>query len=371
MKLLYIVSHPIQYQAPLLRRIAAEPGIDLRVRFLRIPQASDQAGSWDPGFRRTVRWDVPLRDGYDNELLDDGALAGLVKDADVVWLHGWQGARMRRVLALARKIGRPVLMRAENTDGAMPDGVWPRSLAKRALLRWVFDRCAAFLAIGSGNHAYYANRGISDDRIFPMPYAVDNDFFAAHAAAARPHRDQLRRQLGLPAEGRVVLYAGKLMRRKYPDVLLRAWRRLAEPQPALVFVGDGEMRSELEAEALSGCHLLGFRNQTELPALYDLADIFVLPSRDEPWGLAVNEAMASGCAVVVSDQVGCAADLVAPQWGAVVPCGDEAALCHALAELLPRAQTAGEAARNRIAQWDYGADIAGLQAALAWLEAKR
>ncbi len=362
-RLLYLVSHPIQYQAPLLRRIAREPGIALRVLFER----DTSGGYYDPGFGQPLRWDVPLRDGYDSALLDEVDLSREIARADVVWLHGWQSPRLRRALVTAHRRGRPVLMRGENTTAAMPDGPFPRGWLKRAYLQRVFGRCAAFLTVGSQNADYYRRHGIAAEKLFSVPYAIDNAAFAAAAEAARGQRENLRRSLGLPEAAPVVLFCGKLMRRKRPDCLLAAWQRARWPsaRPCLVFVGGGEMEGELSSKAGPGVHFLGFRNQGELPALYDLADVFVLPSEREPWGLAVNEAMACGTPVIVSSEVGCARDLVDAKCGAVVPVGDVDALGAALVDVVGRSEAAGAAARERIRSWDFEADVAGLQRALA------
>lgn len=355
-RLLYVVSHPIQYQAPLLRLIAAQPDIRLRVLFQRIPD-----GALDPGFGVHVRWDVPLLEGYDHAVLDFASLDAELSRADAVWLHGWQGGAMKRVLLAARAKGVPVLMRGENWLGAMPEPPGWRGRAKRIYLRTLFALCDGFLAIGSRNAAYYTRLGVAPERVFSMPYAVDNGFFAERAIPAE------RAALGLPTDRPVVLYAGKLMRRKHPHTLLQAWR-LAFPEPAgrpiLVFVGDGEMRAELEANAGTDVHFLGFRNQSELPGLYALADVFVLAGEAEAWGLAINEAMACGTAVIASTQCGATHDLIDDDVGAVVEPGDADALAKALRRVLPDAARLGAAAARRVADWDFDADIRGLRQAL-------
>ena len=139
-------------------------------------------------------------------------------------------------------------------------------------------------------------------------------------------------------------------------------------------MGDGEERSRLETLAqdrhLSGVRFLGFQNQSELPAFFALADVFVLPSRHEPWGLIVNEAMAAGCPVIASSDVGAAPDLVLDGvTGFTYPVGDVDALTDALARLLQHPATAarmGRAAAEHIARWDFEADIRGLRRALAF-----
>jgi glycosyltransferase involved in cell wall biosynthesis len=359
-RLLYLVSHPIQYQAPLLRRLAAEPGIRLRVVFETVDSVD---GYFDMGFGTEITWDVPLRDGYDNVALADTSLTAEIAAADVVWLHGWASGNLLKALGIARAKGKPVLMRGENWDGAMPDQPGIKGLLRRWFHRWVFARCSGFLAIGRKNRDYYVARGVPPRAVFSVPYAVDNGFFAARAAQS--DLAALRHQLNLPPDRQIILYCGKFMRRKRPDLLMAAWRRLPEPRPSLLMVGDGEMRDELVAMAGDGVVFTGFRNQTQLPALYALADVFALPSEREPWGLAVNEAMACGTAVVVSDQVGSAFDLVDESTGAIFPAGDEDALAHALARVLADAQARGANALTRVAGWDFEADIRGIMKAVA------
>ncbi|MBC7952356.1 MAG: glycosyltransferase family 4 protein [Rhodospirillaceae bacterium] len=359
-RLLYMVSHPIQYQAPLLRRIAAEPGIQLRVVF----EAVDSVGGYfDVGFGTEVKWDVPLRGGYDSVCLDDTCLTKEIAASDVVWLHGWASGALLKALGIARAKGKPVLMRGENWDGAMPEQPGLKGWLRRRFHGWVFARCAGFLAIGSKNRDYYVARGVPPRSVFSVPYAVDNTFFASRATPSE--MAALRQQLALPPDRQVVLYCGKFMRRKRPDLLMRAWQHLPEPRPVLLMVGDGEMRDELAAMAGDGVVFAGFRNQTQLPGLYALADVFVLPSEREPWGLAVNEAMACGTAVVVSDQVGSAFDLVDESTGAVFPAGDQDALTHALARVLADGAKRGANAQASMADWDFEADLRGLKEALA------
>jgi glycosyltransferase involved in cell wall biosynthesis len=207
--------------------------------------------------------------------------------------------------------------------------------------------------------------------IFRVPYAVDNDFFRRRAAEAVAGRDALRAELGLEPGRPVILFASKLQERKQCADLVEAHRLLGEPRPYLLIVGDGEERRRLEDQAAGNPYIrfLGFRNQTELPSYFDLCDVFVLPSRHEPWGLVVNEVMNAGRAVVVSDDVGCQQDLVREgETGAVYPVGDVAALARAIERVLATPQTAarmGTAARGHIARFSFEQDLAGLREALA------
>lgn len=358
----YFVSHPIQYQAPLLRRITREPDIELTVIF-----ESDFSSNnyFDPGFGVDVRWDVPLREGYESHLLAESDVAEILQNTDVVWLHGWQSRTFRQLLKKARDLGRPTLMRGENWSGAMPDGAGPRGWLKRRYLKGIFDYCSGFLAVGSANHRYYIEHGIAEQSIFSVPYAVDNNFFSERAEAA--DTGALRMSLGIPEDVPVILYAGKLTSRKNPELLLKAWQAAIwnGDRPVLLFAGDGPMRAGLESQATEGVLFSGFCNQSEIPGFYALADVFVLPSEREPWGLAINEAMACGTAVIATSECGAAFDLVDDETGSVVLAGDLDSLAAALPKVLADSERRGRNARDRIATWSFEQDVLGLKAALA------
>jgi glycosyltransferase involved in cell wall biosynthesis len=384
----YLVSHPIQYQAPLLRYLAARPELDVTALFLSDFSVREYR---DAGFGVSVHWDVPLLEGYAHEFLPGlgrhdrvgfwRPLAGglwrtLTRGRfDALWVHGYAQQSVLRAVALARARGMTILLRGDShlTDAKRgPVKTW---LKRRAMPRF-FRLIDGFLAIGGLNRQYYLHYGAPDERIFPMPYAVDNEFFRRQVAEAARRRESLRGELGLETGRPVILYASKLMPRKRPGDLLDAYARLSvdgrEPHAYLVFVGDGEERSRLEHRARqlawSSVRFAGFRNQTELPRYYDLADVFVLPSAHEPWGLVVNEVMNAGKPVVVSDGVGAAPDLVQDgENGFVVPVGHVGVLADRLARLTgdpDLARRMGRESLRRISSWDFEADAVGLTACL-------
>jgi glycosyltransferase involved in cell wall biosynthesis len=384
LRLAYFVSHPIQYQAPLLRRIAAEPDIDLEVYFF-----SDHSvrGYVDEGFGVKVEWDVPLLEGYRSSFLPAWRGAGRNPSFahplnrgifrcleqggfDAVWTHGYSTANSLCVIAAAGRYGIPLLLRAESTLHDRTRS--PAKLAAKALFfEALGPQISAVLAIGKANARYWRHYLGDEMPIFSMPYAVDNAFFEQRAQAAAPQREELRAQLDLDPGHPVLLFASKLQERKRCADLIAAHQILPVPRPYLLIVGDGEERQRLEQQAAASpdIRFLGFRNQTELPRYFDLCDVFVLPSRHEPWGLVVNEAMNAGRAVVVSDDVGCQQDLVIEgETGAIFPVGDADGLAHALARTLAepgRAARIGAAGRDHIQRFSFEQDVAGLRQALA------
>ncbi len=397
-RLAYLVSHPIQYQAPLLRRIAREPGLDLTVFF-----GSDFSarGYQDPGFGVEVAWDTSLLEGYRSRILpavrDNGTvsattplsraiLPALVDRTgnpafDALWVHGYASLNALRGIAAAHSLGIPVLLRAESWLGDRPRS--PLKLAaKQAFFRCLRPQIAATLPIGSRNAAYWRESLGHDIPQFPVPYAVDNLFFARKAAEAQSHLPDLRTELQLDAHRPVILFVSKLQTRKHADHLLHALRLLQTQthlRPYLLLIGDGEERSNLEdltrsLDLTGAVRFLGFRNQSQLPAFFALGDVFVLPSRHEPWGLIVNEAMAAGCPVIASSDVGAATDLITDDvTGFTYPVGDIPALTLALHRTLADPKTAprlGQAGAARIATWDFEADVHGLRQALSFATGK-
>ncbi len=393
-RLAYVVSHPIQYQAPLLRRIAQEPGIDLTVFF-----GADFSvkGYRDAGFGGAeVKWDVPLLGGYRHRFLrplrDNGsasvfspislgmsrALAGF----DAVWVHGYSTVNSLHAIVAARAAGVPVLLRAESWLGDRPrTGL--KLQGKRLFFEVLKQMVDGVLAIGTQNRRYWERYLGEDFPIFLMPYSVDNAFFAQRSLEAAAGRQELREELELEPGRPVVLFASKLQTRKHCGDLVEAWARLSpdpgvEPHPYLVIVGDGEERAALERQAqatgFENVRFCGFRNQSELPRFFDLCSVFVLPSRHEPWGLIVNEVMNAGRPVIISDDVGCAIDLVRDgQEGYIYPVRDVSALTNCLHRVLSQPETAedmGQRARERMRTWSFEEDVRGLRQALAHVTRK-
>jgi glycosyltransferase involved in cell wall biosynthesis len=388
----YLVSHPIQYQAPLLRYLSKDPQIDLTVFFMSDLSVVPYR---DQGFGVTVVWDVPLTDGYSHSFLRAlgrtdrlSSVRPMVylpidsfraKRFDALWLHGYSHQASLRAVWAAKRYGIKVLLRGEshlNSHVRSPS----KARLKGILMPRFFAQIDAFLAIGSLNRRYYEHYGVPKHRIFDMPYAVDNDFFRTLTKAASMHRESLRAELNFQPGRPVVLYASKFQSRKRPDLLFDAYKRLSpdgskEPTPYLLLIGDGEERRALEERyhrtRWTSVRFLGFKNQTELPQYYDLCDVFVLPSEFEPWGLVVNEVMNAGKPIILSDEVGAAADLVKHgDNGLIFPRGDSSALADQLQTLVSdpsRCREMGQRSLSRITSWNFESDREGILRALEYV----
>ncbi len=380
-KLAIVVSHPIQYFSPWFRWIAAESGCRLRVFFLDDPAARRAE---DPDFGRRVQWDIPLLEGFDSCFVSNRA-----RDPGTHHFFGlnnpslWPEVKafdpgMTLLMTYRYQSILPAMLR-----GSLPPNCWLRgdsTLLSRThrwsqrLSDWVVRRAFASLAgalyVGQHNRAYFRHHGLADQQLVYSPPAVDMTALQVTADCAADHQGW-REELGIPKAHKVVLFVGKLQSIKRPMLLLDAFRLAAVADCSLVFVGTGE-QSALLARAASDdarIHLAGFRNQRALPAIYAGADLLVLPSVSETWGLVVNEAFSMGTGALVSDQVGCAPDMVAGRGtGQVFASDNVEALAAALGNALSSPATLslwGQKARALVqTKYNFAAMTEGLQQSL-------
>jgi glycosyltransferase involved in cell wall biosynthesis len=381
-------THPIQYFAPLYAFICAAGDIEITALYL-----SDFSlrGATDRGFGQAVTWDVDLLAGYPHKFIGAdwrrlepfGFRATFVPEIyaevrrggyDAVWINGHAVSANFIALLAARRAGLPVFMRCETHLGLA--GSPMKKLLRRALLGAFYRLFDGFLAIGSANRAFYREMGVVDAKISLLPYTIDNARFLRDARLADEERAATRARFGIAPDRPAILYVSKLQRRKRPDDLLRAAQKLAGEGLAfdLVLAGSGEMLNDLkEMAAASGLRVLfpGFVNQSEMPRLLGACDIFALPAQNEPWGLIVNEAMCAGLPIVISKELGCAADLLRHgENGFGVAPGDIDALAGALRTLLRDPQLRAAMSRKSleiISDWDYARCLRGLREALAKL----
>ncbi len=363
-----LALHPIQYHAPLYQRLASRGHVQLDVLHLRDPGSRLAV---DPGFGVPVAWNIDLLSGYKHSLLEGsghwagrlGAMGRLVRwlrSHEVVVINGYSDPWMQFAAAACRSMGVPFLLRGMSTPDGFSTGI--RRRVRDGIARTVVSSSAGGLALGTLNRAFYVKYGAP--RIFFTPNSVDNERFARTPAVGR---SELLARWGLDDTAPVIMFCGKLFARKRPLDLVAAASSLGQ-EVTTIFVGDGVLADQVRSLLLPGQGVVtGFVNQADLPPYYHAADILVLPSHHEPWGLVVNEAMATGALPVVSDRVGAGPDLV-EGIGEIFPCGDVTALTQALRRALGRLgdPEVSEQVRRRVARYSIDIAAAGFeQAALA------
>jgi glycosyltransferase involved in cell wall biosynthesis len=389
-KVAIIVTHPIQYHAPLWRGLAQYPDLDVQVFF-----GSDFSvrGYRDTEFGVAFAWDIPLTEGYAHTFLSTDPKINdamqlqldvrklqahlLAFQADCVLTMGHSPlAFYGQTMLVARLLRLPVVLRPEATDDAITRSA-KKKLIRHVFLRLFYSQVRVFLAQGQHAYSHYRAKGVAPDKIVWAPYAIDSQWFERQIQIWRPQRDAVRQELGFTPDQTVFLFSGKLVARKAPLLIAEGLRHLVQRTTApigLLIVGDGDLGPQLAA-ALQQIpsvftHWAGFQNQGQLARFYCAADCLLLPSAyGETWGLVVNEALQFGIPAIVSQRVGCYPDLIVPgKTGLVFPTGDAAALADCMNQMISLIGTdqaaLGAACREKARAYSMEQSIAGGYAAI-------
>ncbi|ULQ52401.1 glycosyltransferase family 4 protein [Flavihumibacter fluvii] len=323
-KLAIVSTHPIQYNAPWFGLLNQSSTVQVKVFYT---WSQSQGGAkFDPGFGRVVEWDIPLLEGYDYCFVENTASKpgtshfggivnpGLIPEieswrADAVLIMGWNFSSHFSCMRYFK--GRiPVMFRGDSTLLDEIPGV--KRTIRRLFLTFIYRYVDYALYVGENNRLYFKAHGLKDKQLFKVPHAIDNTRFGLNKFEELAQAK--RRELGICDDDFLVLFAGKMEPKKDPDFILQLAGILDEPSIKFLLVGNGVLEASLKEKAKGDNRIkfLDFQNQSAMPVMYRMADIFILPSRGpgETWGLAINEAMASGRPVMVSEKVGGAPDLV-------------------------------------------------------------
>lgn len=343
MKLGVFSTHPIQYQVPLWRWLSTNSDLDLQVFYFSDQGVSNKV---DPGFNHVVIWDLPLLDGYQYKFLSkrpiqesnffriasiDRFLSG--QAFDVILLHGYTHKFARQLVRKKRRYGYKVILRGEFTEMSRRSFNWKR-IPRKLYLDWFYKHVNHFCPIGTDAVNHLKKYGIEEQRMTISPYSVDDRLFESNNKLL--DRETCRSTLGIGKNQKVFIFSGKLIPRKQPLLLAEAALKLSSkyPQLVVIYLGSGllnaELKQLLEPELGKRFIAPGFVNQSELGRYFKSADVFILPSMYDTWGLVVNEAMHFGLPCIVSDMVGCRRDLIqVGKTGFVFShkCSDDLAYC--------------------------------------------
>jgi glycosyltransferase involved in cell wall biosynthesis len=324
-RLAVVLTHPIQYYSPIFRTIAASGKLELMV-FYTWPQAKGK--KFDSGFGKDVEWDIPLLEGYDSTFVNNISrnpgshyFKGIINPTliqeierwkpNAVLIFGWNfDSHLKAMRHFKHKI--PVYFRGDST--MIDERHRLKKTARKFFLRWVYSNIDFAFYVGEMNKNYYIAHGLKKNQLIFAPHVIDNERFYDNNGNYKLTALKWRRDIGIKDDEIIFLFAGKFEPKKNPLLLLRAFTKINNSNTHLIFVGNGILEEELKNTALNNkmIHFLPFQNQSVMPVVYRLGDVFILPSQGpgETWGLAVNEAMACSLPVIVSNKVGCAVDLV-------------------------------------------------------------
>jgi glycosyltransferase involved in cell wall biosynthesis len=386
-KLAIVLTHPIQYYAPVFKLLTERGLLEPKVFY---SWGKPHSVRYDPGFRRLVQWDIPLLEGYNYKFLknyslmsDKNHFLGSVNfslnreieiwEADAVLVIGWNFySHVSAMLHFNKRI--PVFFRGDSTLLDEKQGMRPR--LRNIFLNWLYKHVDAALYVGANSRDYFLKYGLKEEQLFFAPHAIDNARFQADTEENKKKALIWRKSVKISEEDIVFLFAAKFEARKNPLLLLEAFKQFSMPGAHLIFVGNGILEEELKRRAsVKNIHFIDFNNQTMMPVVYRLGNVFVLPSQyGESWGLAVNEAMACGLPVLVSNRCGCARDLVSNgQNGYIFESGDRNELCGKMKEMLNlnKLKFMGDVSLEIIQEWSLERLCNGIeQCVLAYTDTK-
>ena len=364
-RVLLIHSIPTPYRLPLFRRLAALPDIELTVMFM---SASAKNRVWRqdnfglPRAKVLPGTTINLRSGGDtfpiwvNPTVPLEIFRG---SFDIVICAGWDSITTFLARLACALMGIPFILWAGSTP---MEKSWRRSIAFWPVTLLVRS-AKACIAYGTAAKSYLCSLGAK--QVFISYNTVDVETFDEKTREPRSKRDELKRELGIDQK-RVVIYVGQLIERKGVLTLANAMDRLSRGvDTAMVWVGYGPLRVRLEQRARSDQKVKHYfasaQTVDELCRYYAVADVSVLPSNEEVWGLVVNESLASGVPVVTTSAVGSGPDLIKEGWnGFIVPPGDEHALADCLARVLSdgaQLATMSQNARNSMRDYTYDQNV--------------
>ena len=348
LKIGFFVTHPIQYQIPLFRYLYNNPNFNFKVYYL-----SDFSfySYDDKEFIKNFNWDIDMKSGYEYKVLlknhknsklnffnplNLSFFRYLIKDKiDIVWVHGWGQLSNIFLVIQAKLLGKKVFIRGESSKHLDHDKSKFKLLLKKIFFSIFFKLIDKFLYIGKNNLDFYKDYIIDENKFIFCPYVVDNNFFNKNFLFNNKKDDSIK-----------FLFCGKFIQRKRPIDILKAISLIKEKKPYLLsqstfnFVGSGQLEKELteyinKKNLNNVVTLSGFQNQSDIVNTYISSDVLIIPSEKEPWGLVVNEAMASQCAIISSSGTGCSKDLVIEDYnGYIYQTGDVYSLSKIILKLI-------------------------------------
>ncbi|RZK49203.1 MAG: glycosyltransferase [Pedobacter sp.] len=362
-----VTTHPIQYYAPLFQLLAKSCRLKV---FYTWGEAGAKA-KYDPDFKQHISWDIPLLEDYEYEFLKNTAtnpgshhFQGIVNPdliqrvqafkPDAILIYGWSyQSHFKLMRKLKGKI--PIWFRGDSNLLDHQGGF--RSYIRKRALRFIYSYIDTAFYVGSANKTYYKALGLHQNQLVFAPHAIDISRFSEDKSK---EASEIRKQFHISEHHTLILFAGKLEFKKSPILLLEAFLKLDDPTVHLLFLGNGHLEELLKQKAHtnSRVHFVAFANQTQMPSFYQACDLFCLPSGGpkETWGLAVNEAMAAAKAVLVSNKVGCAIDLVQPHInGAIFESDNSEDLFEKMQNLIKfeHLDEMGRASQRIIQNWNF------------------
>lgn len=323
-KLAIITTHPIQYNAPWFKLLNSNGKVHPKV-FYTWGQLQSNS-KFDPGFGKAIEWDIPLLDGYQytfvkNTSFDPGSHhrrgiinPSLIKEIeqwqpDALLIFGWNFiSHLNCIKFFHKKI--PILFRGDST--LLRKQSFLKSTLRKIYLKYIYSYIDIAFYVGSENKKYFLKYGLKINQLISAPHAVDNARFADINNKYQIEADNWKKDLKIPDNSLVIVYAGKLESIKNPSIIIEFAMSLRNKAVYFIIVGNGKLENELKEKCYGNNQIIfiDFQNQQKMPIVYRLGHFFMLSSDSETWGLSINEAMACSRSLIIRDTCGCSIDLV-------------------------------------------------------------
>ena len=378
-KLAMVSPTPFYYQVPLFKEMTNHPKFELQVYFCS--DESIKALDVAKRYNSSSHWglDDDLLKGYKHKFLRNylpfgsymKPLVGLFNPSvwsevrrskpDVVVLMSWMNPTWWLAVATCKILRIPFFyLTDQNIQRESVHSPWKKGLKSLILGKLLFRWAEGFLCAGTANRQLYKYYGVPDEKLIPFAFSWGYESLLQSSEQINAQRSRLRAELGIPEDGYVILYCGRLSSEKGLMGLLDAYKKVDIPGKALAFVGDGPLMQTLRDHTvdhnIESVHFFGFQNRKEISKFYAIADVLVLPSDQETWGMVVSESLCFSLPVVTSEQVGASLDLVQDGYnGFTFPAGDVEALTERLQRLADLPETTrkkmGENSRRLMEEW--------------------
>ncbi|MFM2360050.1 MAG: hypothetical protein RLY16_2043 [Bacteroidota bacterium] len=351
-KLAILSTHPIQYNAPLFALLAKSSQLQIMVFYTWGKAVLNN--KYDPGFKKVIEWDIPLLDGYPSSFvenvssdpgshhyggIDNPDLIQQIEafQADALLVFGWNLKSHLKCLRYFHK--RITVLFCGDSTLIDDQDHFIKKILRQLVLRYVYHHVDIGLYTGAASKDYFLHYGFKETELFMTPHAIDNKRFGICTPEMEANIAEFKYQLGIQSGELTVLFAGKLEPKKNPTAIIEVAKLMQHHPVHFIVVGNGEQEQSLKsaASSFSNIHFVDFQNQQKMPEVYRWADVFILPSRGpgETWGLALNEAMATGRVVIASNKCGGARDLINPdENGWIVAPDDYQAVANKLTLLI-------------------------------------
>lgn len=383
-RLAMIMQGATQFDGPLFAALARSEQLEAKVYYTAPGEKA--LACFDPDLGIRPQWGDVATAGYKYETRTVGML-GLIRflrkivagHPDLIIVSGYTPLVHIAVALYAWSRRVPVGLRSDTTlQHSRTARASLRGVLKGFVLRVLLGVYSTVHPVGTLAREYLLHYGVSKEQVFPFPYAVDNGWFCAESSAYHIRRSEVRRELGIAEDAFVVLGVLKFHEREDPITLVLGFAEfLAKRQDSshLLLVGDGPLRGEIESvireKGIRHVTLPGYAPYSDLPKYYAVADVFVHPGVGESWGVSVNESMACGVPVVLSDRIGSRVDLVREgETGFVFKTKDPISLAGCLTTMASDrklCRTMGKKARVLVEDWGYEATERSILRALRYV----